>query len=217
MFLRIPCCGNWESGGRARFCPIAGQEYETAKGQKREFKVSQQLLKKTKKKKTRTVIIIAVLVVLAALGFAGLIVKNGVGTVGTVSVSVDCSDLSQQMDRLQKESIREYIPEDGVILPETDYSFAEGESVYDCLYNTCRDQDIQMESIEDSIYRSRYVEGIGHLYEMDAGKRSGWTYYVNDEMPDVGCSKYELKDGDQIRWVYVVDYTKSGAGGGSGT
>ena len=41
------------------------------------------------------------------------------------------------------------------------------------------------------------------------GKRSGWTYYVNGEMPDVGCSKCELHDGDKIRWVYVVDYTKS--------
>ena len=163
--------------------------------------MSQQLLKKTKKKRARSIIIIVVLVVLAALGFAGLVVKQGGGSAGTVTISVDCSDLSQQMDQLQKESIRDYIPSDGV---------------YDCLYNTCRDRDIQMESSEDSVYRSRYVEGIGHLYEMDAGKRSGWTYYVNDEMPDVGCSKYELKDGDQIRWVYVVDYTKSEAGGGSG-
>ena len=178
--------------------------------------MSQQLLKKTKKKRARSIIIIVVLVVLAALGFACLVVKQGGGSAGTVTISVDCSDLSQQMDQLQKESIRDYIPSDGVILAPTPYKFAEGETVYDCLYNTCRDRDIQMESSEDSVYRSRYVEGIGHLYEMDAGKRRGWTYYVNDEMPDVGCSKYELKDGDQIRWVYVVDYTKSEAGGGSG-
>ena len=178
--------------------------------------MSQQLLKKTKKKRARSILIIVVLVVLAALGVAGLVVKQGGGSAGTVTISVDCSDLSQQMDQLQKESIRDYIPSDGVILAPTPYKFAEGETVYDCLYNTCRDQDIQMESSEDSVYRSRYVEGIGHLYEMDAGKRSGWTYYVNDEMPAVGCSKYELKDGDQIRWVYVVDYTKSEAGRGSG-
>ena len=178
--------------------------------------MSQQLLKKTKKKRARSIIVIVVLVVLAALGFAGLVVKQGGGSAGTVTIAVDCSDLSQQMDQLQKESIRDNIPSDGVILAPTPYKFAEGETVYDCLYNTCRDQDIQMESSEDSVYRSRYVEGIGHLYEMDAGKRSGWTYYVNDEMPDVGCSKYELRDGDQIRWVYVVDYTKSEAGGGSG-
>lgn len=178
--------------------------------------MSQELLRKTKKKKTRSILIIAVLVVLAALGFAGFLSQHGGQPVGTVTIAVDCSDLSQQMDKLQKEAIRSYIPKDGVILAPTPYEFAEGETVYDCLYNTCRSRDIQMESSEDSVYHSRYVEGIGHLYEMDAGKRSGWTYYVNDEMPDVGCSKYELKDGDQIRWVYVVDYTKSEAGGGSG-
>ena len=93
--------------------------------------------------------------------------------------------------------------------------------MYDCLYNVCREKKIQMESSEDNVYKSRYVEGIGHLYEMDAGKRSGWTYYVNDEMPNYGCSKAKLEDGQKIRWVYVVDYAKSGgkdngAGGDAG-
>lgn len=171
--------------------------------------MSQALLKKTKQKKHRTIGIIVLLVVLAALACAGFALHQGSGTAGTVSICVDCSDLSQQMDKLQKEEIREYIPADGMILPETEYEFAEGATVYDCLYETCRENDVQLESTEDSMYHSRYVEGIGHLYEMDAGKRSGWTYYVNGEMPDVGCSKCELHDGDQIRWVYVVDYTKS--------
>lgn len=171
--------------------------------------MSQQLLKKTKKKRARTVGITVVIIVLVLLACAGLFVKHSSQNAGTATIEIDCSDLSDQMDQLQNESIREYIPDNGVILAPTPYKFAEGETVYDCLYNTCRSKDIQMESSEDSIYRSRYVEGIGHLYEMDAGKRSGWTYCVNGEMPDVGCSKYELKDGDEIQWIYVVDYTKS--------
>ena len=172
--------------------------------------MSQELLQKTKKKRARTIGIIVVIAVLVVLGCAGLAVKQSGGSAGTATIEIDCSDLSNQMDKLTNEPIRDYIPKDGVILPKTEYPFAKGETVYDCLYEVCRSNDIQMESTEDSIYKSRYVEGIGHLYEMDAGKRSGWTYYVNGEMPDVGCSSYELKDGDEIRWVYVVDYTESG-------
>ena len=171
--------------------------------------MSREILKKTKKKKARRIIIIAVVIVLAALGCAGLFAEHSNKTAGTVTIEVDCSDLSRQMERLQNEAIRSYIPKDGLILPKIEYQFTEGETVYDCLYNTCRDQSIQMESSENAMHQSRYVEGIGHLYEMDAGKRSGWTYYVNGETPDVGCSGYILKGGDEIRWVYVVDYTKS--------
>lgn len=132
----------------------------------------------------------------------------GTGTDGIVTIEIDCSDLSKQMDRLEKESIASCIPADGVMLAPTEYAFDEGETVYDCLYEVCRARDIQMESSEDAVYKSRYVEGIGHLYEMDAGKRSGWTYYVDGEMPDYGCSKCRLADGQKIRWVYVVDYTE---------
>ena len=179
--------------------------------------MSEQLLKKAKKKRTRTIGIIVVIVVLVILGCAGLAAHKSGGHAGTVTISIDCSDLSSQMEKLRREEIREYIPKDGVILAPTEYDFSEGETVYDCLYNVCREKKIQMESSEDNVYKSRYVEGIGHLYEMDAGKRSGWTYYVNDEMPDYGCSKVKLEDGQKIRWVYVVDYAKSGGASDSKT
>ncbi|WP_331488461.1 DUF4430 domain-containing protein [Butyricicoccus sp. Marseille-Q5471] len=34
------------------------------------------------------------------------------------------------------------------------------------------------------------------LYEFDCGKRSGWMYKVNEWIPDYGCSRCQLKDGD---------------------
>lgn len=176
--------------------------------------MSQELLNKTKNKKRRRIVIAVVIVLLAICGCAGMLMKGGGDSAGTVTISIDCSDLSGQMQRLERPELKDSIPADGQILPETTYEFAEGESVFDCLYNVCRDRDIQMESSEDAIYKARYVEGIGHLYELDAGKRSGWTYYVNGEMPDVGCSKCILEDGMKIEWVYVVDYTKNGTGNG---
>ncbi len=33
-------------------------------------------------------------------------------------------------------------------------------------------------------------------------------YQVNGEFPNYGCSKYKLKDGDRIAWVYTCDLGK---------
>ena len=55
------------------------------------------------------------------------------------------------------------------------------------------------------IYNSAYIEGIGNLYEFDCGELSGWMYQVNGWFPNYGCSRYQLKEGDQVQWVYTCD------------
>ena len=55
------------------------------------------------------------------------------------------------------------------------------------------------------VYNSAYIEGISNLYEFDCGERSGWMYKVNGWFPNYGCSRYELKNGDKIEWVYTCD------------
>ena len=62
-----------------------------------------------------------------------------------------------------------------------------------------------MECIYSQNYGSVYVQGINHLYEFSCGELSGWMYMVNGEFPNYGCSKYELKDGDEIVWCYTCD------------
>lgn len=184
--------------------------------------MEQELLNKARKKRRRAWGIIAVLAVFAALAAFGLLRQGGADPQGAggggdaalsadgsyVTMEVTCRDLSEHMDRLTDEGVREYIPEDGEILAPERVAFAEGETVYDVLYRTCREKKIHMESSEDPVYQSRYVEGIGHLYEKDAGKRSGWIYEVDGEQPNYGCSKYRLKKGQTVRWVYVTDYTE---------
>ena len=109
----------------------------------------------------------------------------------------------------------ELVPGDGWILPPVTAAFSEGESVFSVLQRTCREQGIHMEYENTPIYGSAYIEGIGNLYEFDAGELSGWMYAVNDSFPNYGCSRCTLKDGDVIRWVCTCDLGRDVGGAGS--
>ena len=88
--------------------------------------MSQELLNKTKNKKRRRIVIAVVIVLLAICGCAGMLMKGGGDSAGTVTISIDCSDLSGQMQRLERPELKDSIPADGQILPEG-YPGAEGE------------------------------------------------------------------------------------------
>ena len=172
-----------------------------------------ELLKKTKAKHTRVILVAVVLLLFAGAFFWGFKVmgpgsKGGFGgnSGGTVTVSIDCRGLAEDMSKLEKPELKKYIPDDGVILSKTEYKVKKGENVYDALQAVCLKNDIQLETSEDAVYKSRYIEGINYLYEKDGGKMSGWLFSVNDEVPNYGASKIKLNDGDDIRWFYTVDY-----------
>lgn len=182
-----------------------------------------ELLKKARSKHNKYILTVAVLVLFAAALFIGLRFMGpgagkagsgsgaeggGSGSGGAVTVSIDCKNLVADISKLEKPELKKYIPEDGVILEPTKYDFSEGENVYDALEAVCLKNDIQLESSEDAVYKSRYIEGINYLYEKDGGKMSGWLYSVNGEVPNYGASKVKLKDGDEIRWFYTVDYAE---------
>ena len=129
----------------------------------------------------------------------------------TCTVSISCAALLDNMDKLAQ-SKRPLVPEDGVLLPETQVAFAAGESAFDVLQRVCRDNKLHMESSFTPLYNSAYIEGIGNLYEFDAGSLSGWMYAVNDWFPNYGCSRYQLQNGDTVRWVYTCDLGKDVGG-----
>ena len=107
----------------------------------------------------------------------------------TCTISISCAALLDHMDALE-DSKRQLVPADGVLLPETQAAFADGDSVFDILQRVCRDNGLHMESSFTPVYNSAYVEGIGNLYEFDGGSLSGWMYAVNDFFPNYGCSQY---------------------------
>lgn len=129
----------------------------------------------------------------------------------TCTLSVRCDTILDNMDLLDEEK-HELVPEDGVIFPATQVTFYEGESVFNVLQREMKKAKIQMEFKDTPMYNSAYIEGIDNLYEFDVGDLSGWMYKVNVWFPNYGCSRYQLKDGDIIEWVYTCSLGKDVGG-----
>ncbi len=123
------------------------------------------------------------------------------------SLTVRCDTLLDNMDSIAPEKIQ-LIPESGSILPETKLEFSEGESAFDVLVRELKKHNIHFEFSKAPMYDSVYIEGIGNLYEFDAGDLSGWIYRVNGKSLSVGCSQYKLKSGDKIEFLYTCNMGK---------
>ena len=122
----------------------------------------------------------------------------------TCTLSVRCDTILDNMDELDKEKA-EIVPSDGIIYAEKEVVFYEGESVFNLLFREMKQNKIHMEFVDTPIYNSAYIEGIANIYEFDCGELSGWMYKVNGWFPNYGCSRYELKDGDVVEWIYTCD------------
>ncbi len=125
-------------------------------------------------------------------------------SVMTCTMSITCKTLLTNMASLHPDK-RELIPENGVILPQTSVTFHEGESVFNVLQRETKRSKIHLEFVKTPAFNSAYIEGIHNLYEFDCGELSGWMYKVNGWFPNYGCSRYQLKDGDVIEWIYTCD------------
>ena len=130
----------------------------------------------------------------------------------TCTISIRCDTILNHMDWLDPEKT-ELVPADGVILAPVTVTFYEGESVFNVLQRTCRQNAIHMEFENTPMYNSAYIEGIHNLYEFDCGELSGWMYSVNGWFPNYGCSRYALQEGDVISWVYTCDLGYDVGGG----
>ena len=122
----------------------------------------------------------------------------------TCTLSISCAALCGVGNELDAEK-GDLVPADGWMLAPTEVAYTDGESVFDVLLRVCRERQIHLEFSQTGGYADAYVEGIGNLYEFDAGSRSGWTYSVNGTFPKVGCSAYLLQNSDEICWHYTCD------------
>ena len=122
----------------------------------------------------------------------------------TCTLSIRCDTILNNMGNLTpgKEDL---IPADGAILSAITVEFSEGESVFDVLLRETKRRRIHMEFNTTIGYNSAYIQGINNLYERDCGGDSGWMYKVNGWFPNYGVSRYQLKQGDVVEWVYTCD------------
>ena len=126
----------------------------------------------------------------------------------TVILSIRCDTILQNYDDLDPAlQSDEFVPPDGVILPPTRYVLRPGDTVFDILDRAVRYNKIQMEyqGASENHFGSAYIQGIHYLYEFSCGPLSGWMYRVDGEFPNYGCSKYVLRDGQTVEWVYTCD------------
>jgi len=129
----------------------------------------------------------------------------------TCTLSIKCDTILKNIEWLSDEKV-EFVPEDGVIYAKKTVTFYEGESVFNLLVREMKQNKIHLEFVNTPVYNSAYIEGIANLYEFDCGELSGWMYKVNGWFPNYGCSRYQLKAGDVVEWVYTCDLGKDVGG-----
>ena len=121
-----------------------------------------------------------------------------------VTLSVRCDTILVNMDQLTPEK-RGLVPPNGVIFPVTQVPGYSEENVFNILQREMKKAGIQLEFTQTPLYNSAYIESINNLYEFDVGELSGWMYKVNGEFPGYGCSRYQIKSGDVIEFLYSCD------------
>ena len=96
-------------------------------------------------------------------------------------------------------------PKGEVMLAKTSLTAKEGASVFDVLRSYAVANQLPLEYSGGTA--SAYVKGIGDYYERDYGGSSGWLYRVNNDFSkcSFSSSKYLLKNGDSIEWLYTCD------------
>lgn len=117
------------------------------------------------------------------------------------TVSISCAELLDNMDLLAEEK-HMLVPADGLLLPPTAVMLSGGESVFDVVFSAAQANALHMEYTAGSA--TAYIEGVGNLYEFDAGPTAGWTYSVNGTFPNQDSSTYFVKDGDSIQLIYSL-------------
>ena len=75
----------------------------------------------------------------------------------TCTLSISCATILDNLDLCDPEKV-ELVPADGWILQPMTVTFYEGESVFNVLQRTCKQQKIHMEFSNTPIYNSTYIE-----------------------------------------------------------
>jgi hypothetical protein len=126
----------------------------------------------------------------------------------TVNIFIDVTLLNRagNRDRLRPE-LRRHVPANGLILAKTSVEVERGATAFDVLQAVTRANRIPMsfQGASANIYNSVYIQGINHIFEFDAGPRSGWMYSINGTFPNRGMSAVTVNNGDTIRMVYTLD------------
>lgn len=122
----------------------------------------------------------------------------------TCTLTISCATILNNMNKFNPNKLS-VLPRDGIIFSTQKVTFRAGESVFDVLLRETKARGIHFDFENVPAFHTKYIKGIGNIYERDCGEASGWQYSVNGWFPSYGMSRYTLKEGDDLRLLYTCD------------
>lgn len=121
-----------------------------------------------------------------------------------VSLKVSVAPLLNNMQALD-EAQHTLVPYNGILFPKTYVRAIEGDSVFDILLREMTAANIHLAFRNMPFYNSAYINGIGNIFEFDAGPLSGWMYTVNNYFPGIGVSQKIVSPSYDILLIYSLE------------
>lgn len=122
---------------------------------------------------------------------------------GHVTLKVEYAQVIENLDSAQygiAPDKRDALAKDGVVLSLENVSFSGTDTAMTILLSELKKAKKHFEE------KDGYVSGIDNVYAGDCGNVSGWMFFVNGDLAEVGAREYAPKDGDVIVFRYVVNY-----------
>ncbi len=127
----------------------------------------------------------------------------------TAKITIECKTAADKKSAGElKDAVALVVPEDGIILPETEVKLKTGDTVLSLLLRACKANKIHTSYQGETSIGTAYVDGIGNLFEKDCGKKSGWMYTVDGDLPMIGVDDYDLKGGENVVFLYTCNNGK---------
>ena len=148
-------------------------------------------------------IFLFILTIIVATGVCACAEKKQTNSLKAQLV-VSCSEVVENLGSEEyaiKPEKLDIVPESGIIF-NSKVDFGEKTNAFDLLVSNLKDKKIHFEA------KDGYIKGISNIYEGDCGKFSGWMFYINGNLSEVGSTDYIVQENDVIEFKYVVDYMK---------
>ena len=146
--------------------------------------------------------ILSILLVLCTIFFFSACGKPS-HEAGKVSLKVEYTEVIDTLNSAQyaiAPEKRDALAKDGVVLSLENVSFSETDTAMSILLSELKKAKKHYEE------KDGYVSAIDNVYAGDCGNVSGWMFFINGEIAEVGAREYTPKDGDEITFRYVVNY-----------
>ena len=128
---------------------------------------------------------------------------------GTLSLPADPPESANEL------TVKAEVAALGKSLVSGSFQVKKGATVYHLLKQLAEKNGMQVTGLEKGYVKALTYQGVTYA-ELAHGESSGWLYYVNGKLPNVGITDYELSEGDVVSFLYTADYTQESGGSGLG-